>query len=279
MLFTKANDRKTVDESPVAPTFESIPIERIRPNPYQPRRYFSPEAIQELSASIKAVGLIQPITVRRTGENSYELIAGERRLRACKLAGFTEINAVIQSNMVDQDSAMIAMIENLQRENLNYFEEAEGYLSLIREHGFTQEELARRLSKNQSTIANKLRILRLPHSVKKLLISGSLTERHARALLRLHNEQAQLELLDVIIKRSLSVKETEALVEKELGRLYGEVHEAPPVRMRGGYKIYVNTIKRAVKKLEDMGTRAEMSTEDKGDRININIVVPKRQEL
>ena len=219
--------------------------------------------------------MIQPITVRRIGESSYELIAGERRLRACRLAGFTHIKAVVEANMVDQDSAMIAMIENLQRENLNYFEEAEGYLCLIREHGFTQEELARRLSKNQSTIANKLRILRLPHSVKKALITGGLTERHARALLRLHNEQAQLKLLDTIIKRSLSVKETEELVEKELNKLYGEAGDTPAIKMRGGYKIYVNTIKRAVKKLEDMGTRAEMSTRDDGDRICISIIVPK----
>ncbi len=273
MLFVRATEKKAdyIETS----TFESIPIDRIRPNPYQPRRYFSPAAIQELSASIVAVGLIQPITVRRIGESSYELIAGERRLRACRLAGFTHIKAVVEANMVDQDSAMIAMIENLQRENLNYFEEAEGYLCLIREHGFTQEELARRLSKNQSTIANKLRILRLPHSVKKALITGGLTERHARALLRLHNEQAQLKLLDTIIKRSLSVKETEELVEKELNKLYGEAGDTPAIKMRGGYKIYVNTIKRAVKKLEDMGTRAEMSTRDDGDRICISIIVPK----
>ena len=270
MLFFKANEReREEDELRIG----NIPIDLIRPNPYQPRRYFSQSAIQELSNSIKAVGLIQPITVRNAGDH-YELRAGERRLRACKLAGFTTIKAVIQ-NMYDRDSAIVAMIENLQRENLNFFEEAEGYLALIREHGLTQEELAKKLAKNQSTVANKLRILKLPASVKKALVSSGLTERHARALLRLHNEQAQLKLLDQIIKGALSVKETEDLVERELNRLYGEEKDEPVIRMRGGYKIYINTIKKTVKKLESMGTRATVRTEDNGDHISINILVPK----
>ena len=270
MLFFKAGERIHEEEDI---KIGNIPIELIRPNPYQPRRYFSQNAIQELSNSIKAVGLIQPITVRKAGEH-YELIAGERRLRACKLAGFTTIKAVIQ-NMYDRDSAMVAMIENLQRENLNFFEEAEGYLALIREHGLTQDELAKKLAKNQSTIANKLRILKLPASVKKKIVSGSLTERHARALLRLHNESAQLKLLDHIIRNALSVKETEDMVERELDRIYGEEKDEPVIRMRGGYKIYINTIKKTIKKLESLGTHAVMKTEDAGDHININILVPK----
>jgi len=149
------------------PTLEMIPIFAIRPNPYQPRKYFSDEAIADLADSIRQIGLLQPINVRRAGEGGYELIAGERRLRACKLAGLTEIKAIILDSAYDRDIAMIAMIENLQRENLHFFEEAEGYQSLIREHGFTQEELATRLAKNQSTVANKLRILKLPASKRK----------------------------------------------------------------------------------------------------------------
>ena len=273
MIFTKVKQNEA--EESVGAAIEDIPLEKIRPNPYQPRRFFSQQAIAELSASIKSVGLIQPINVRKLRDDSYELIAGERRLRACRAAGLKTIRAIVLPYMVDQDSAMIAMIENLQRENLNFFEEAEGYLALIREHGFTQEELAKKLSKNQSTIANKLRILRLPPEVKRKIASAGLTERHARALLRLHNERAQLELLETIIKKALSVKETEELVEKKLSKLYGDDEPSPEIKMRVSYRVCVNTVKRTVKKLIALGTAAEMTTEDTGGSIRIFINVPK----
>ena len=173
------------------PGFEFIPVSAVYPNPYQPRKYFSQKSIQELADSIRQIGLLQPINVRRCGDGKYELIAGERRLRACKLAGLSYVKALITSTLSDQELASIAMIENLQRENLHFFEEAEGYQSLLREHGFTQEELAKKLSKNQSTIANKLRILKLTRNVKDKILTTGLSERHARALLRLHNEKAQ----------------------------------------------------------------------------------------
>lgn len=170
--FARQEQVRTVKQ----PQMELIPIHAVRPNPYQPRKYFSDEAISDLADSIRQVGLLQPINVRRVAAG-YELIAGERRLRACKMAGLTEIKAIILDGAYDRDIAMIAMIENLQRENLHFFEEAEGYQSLIREHGFTQEELATRLCKNQSTVANKLRILKLPRQVKDRIIKGGLTER------------------------------------------------------------------------------------------------------
>ena len=151
-----------------------IPIEAIRPNPYQPRRVFAQEALEELCASIKQYGLLQPISVRKAGNDAYELIAGERRLRACRMAGLTAIDAIVFS-AYEQDSAVIAMMENLQRENLHYMEEAEGYQNLIRDHGLSQDELARRLGKNQSTIANKMRILKLPLTVKRMLLPVSYT--------------------------------------------------------------------------------------------------------
>ena len=146
-----------------------IPIEAIRPNPYQPRRVFAQEALEELCASIKQYGLLQPISVRKAGNDAYELIAGERRLRACRMAGLTTIDAIVFS-AYEQDSAVIAMMENLQRENLHYMEEAEGYRNMMEDYGLTQEELAAKLSKSQSSIANKLRILKLEDSVKKLLL-------------------------------------------------------------------------------------------------------------
>ncbi len=266
----------TKEDDPRQEMIKIIPVDAIRPNPYQPRRFFSQQAIDELALSIKTYGLLQPINVRRLENGGYELIAGERRLRASKAAGLTHIKAIVTDRTPDQLSAMIAMIENLQRENLNYFEEAEGYLALIREHGFTQEELAKRLSKNQSTIANKLRILRLPASVKKRLIAAELTERHARALLRLHNESAQLRLLDIVVKRSLSVKETEELVERELEKLYGEETDGDIKAVRGGSRIYLNTIKRTVKRLEEMGAKADLETRETPEFIFINIKVLKQ---
>ncbi len=198
-----------------------IPLCQIRMNPYQPRKYFSEESIKELASSIHRYGLLQPISVRRCKtEGIYELVAGERRLRACKLNGMKCVKAVIIDGMSDKDSAVLAMIENLQRENLGFFEEAEGMKSLMNSHSMTQEELARLLSKNQSTIANKLRILKLPRTVREKIIRHGLTERHARTLLRLHDENAQLSAIDRIVREGMSVKATENLVEKLLIKLY-----------------------------------------------------------
>ena len=169
------------------------------------------------------------------------------------------------------------MIENLQRENLHFFEEAEGYLNLIRAHGFTQEELARKLSKNQSTIANKLRILKLPRTVKNRIVSAGLSERHARALLRLHNEEAELRLVDAIAQEGLSVKATEKLVERELRKIYGEVPEEKPkiIRLMNNYRIYVNTIRQAIQKIEKVGVETQMTCEEREDGIEIHIHLAK----
>ena len=255
-------------------SLELIPIDKIRPNPYQPRKHFEAQAIAELSASIKQLGLLQPINVRRSG-NVYELIAGERRLRACKMAGYTHIRALITS-IADKESAMLALVENMQRENLHFFEEAEGFMTLIKEHGLTQEELARRLSKNQSTIANKLRILRLPKAVKQRIKEHGLTERHARALLRLHNEEAQLNLIDKIAREALSVKSTEALVEVELQNLYGEVEKEDKVlRIKCNHTIYLNTVRKCLRKIQAYGADTDLKYKELDDHLKIEIVIRK----
>ena len=252
---------------------ERIPIERVRTSPYQPRRFFSQEAIRELSGSISSLGLLQPITVREV-VGGYELIAGERRLRACRLLGWTSIPAVIERKG-NRDSALLSMIENLQRENLHFFEEAEGYLNLIREHGFTQEELARRLAKNQSTIANKLRLLKLPKDVKAAVLKGGLTERHARSILRLHDERAQLKLIERIREEGMSVKQTEDMVERELNRLYGEEKEQK-VSLKINYRLYYNSVKKLVSRFRSLGEDVSSSYEDEGDRVKIVISFNKR---
>jgi ParB family chromosome partitioning protein len=259
-------------------TLEIIPVDYIRPNPYQPRRVFSEESLNELAHSIKQYGLLQPITVRKLSHNYYEIIAGERRWRAVCKAGFTHIKAVVQP-AIDEDSAVIALIENLQREDLHFFEEAEGYQSLMKEHGLTQEELARRLGMNQSTVANKMRILKLPVSVKDQISAYKLSERHARALLRLHNEEAQLKILHEIKQRNLSVKLTEDLVEKMLSKLYGEM---PPevgrqnvVCIMRDYRIYLNTIKKALARIKKSGVKVSFSATESKDKLSISIELAK----
>ncbi len=255
-----------------------IPIDAIRPNPYQPRRVFAQEALEELCASIKQYGLLQPISVRKSGNDVFELIAGERRLRACRMAGLTYIDAIIFTTY-EQDSAVIAMMENLQRENLHYMEEAEGYQNLIRDHGLSQDELARRLGKNQSTIANKMRILKLPLAVKRMLLQYNLTERHARALLRLHDEEMQIKIVNVIVQQSLNVKATEDLVERTISRMYGiESEDAPKSSKISGFvrdtRLFVNSIRTIVRQMSDAGLAPKFDTNENEGGVEIRVWIP-----
>lgn len=254
---------------------KTIQINLIKPNNYQPRRYFNQDALLELSQSIKEYGVIQPISVRRNGDKFYELVAGERRLRASQLAGLQEIPAIIVE-MKDNESAVVAMIENLQREDLNYIEEAEGYYNLIKDHGLTQEELAERIGRKQSTIANKLRILRLSDEIKEKLIKEGLTERHARALLKVNDEKLQSKIIDIIIKNNLNVKKTEELIDKELGSLEkkkkNNKQEIKKYKWSISPKIIVNTIKQIMDK---SGVQAEYVAKEKDDCMEITVRIPK----
>ncbi|MDO5110777.1 MAG: nucleoid occlusion protein [Clostridia bacterium] len=255
-----------------------IPVADIRPNPSQPRATFDTESIKELAQSISAVGLIQPLVVRRA-ENGYELVAGERRLRAVKLLGMERVACIVQ-DMMEEQSAMIALIENLQREDLYYMEEAQCYETLLKTYNMTQEELARRLGKSQSAIANKLRLLRLAQPVKDAMQTANLTERHARALLKLQNEQEQLALIKRIGDKGLSVKETEKLVDKTLDALYdNRADGAKPrpmiVRMVKDYRLFMNTINLAVEQLREAGFAVEVSQEDLQDGVDIGIRVKR----
>ncbi len=195
-----------------------VSIELISPNVYQPRKHFNEETIEELSQSIKTFGIIQPLTVRKSGETRYELVAGERRLRAAKKIGLLQVPVII-IDITDKDSAAIALLENLQREDLNFLEEAVAYYNLIKDHSYTQEQLAQIIGKKQSTIANKLRLLKLDKEITNVLVENKLTERHARALLKLPDISIQKKVLKIIIDKSLNVKYTEDLIEKELLKL------------------------------------------------------------
>lgn len=255
----------------------NIPIDNISPNPYQPRKDFNKSNLEELSDSIIQYGVLQPINVRRIGDAGYELIAGERRLRAAKLAGLREIPAII-IEVIEQDSAIISLIENLQRENLNFLDEAEGYYNLINDHGLTQEELAKKVGKNQSTVANKIRLLKLPESIRKKVLEYNLTERHARALLKLPDEKMQQKVIKNIIKNSLNVKNTEEMIEKLICEIDADKEIAKDRRIKGKmqYNIYVNTFKNVYKQIIKTGFKMQYNQEDKGDYVEITLRVPKK---
>lgn len=255
-----------------------IPVERIRPNPSQPRLTFDETGIRELADSIEQVGLIQPLVVRRdpAETNGYILIAGERRLRACKLLGKESVICIVQ-DMLEEASAMVALIENLQRENLDYMEEAQCYETLLSTYHLTQEELAKRLGRSQSAVANKLRLLRLTAPVKDALKGAELTERHARALLKL-DPKRQLMMIAQIRDKGLSVKQTERQVEKLLDKLFDEKEDgAKPrpmiVRMVKDYRLFMNTINMAVNQLREAGFEVALTQSDLENGVDIGIQV------
>ena len=259
---------------------EHVAIDRVIPNPYQPRKVFSDAALQELADSILEHGLMQPITVRMIG-NSYELIAGERRLKASKLAGLETIPAVIVE-VTTKDSAVLALIENLQRENLNFLEESQAYHKIMQDNGYTQQELAATLGKNQSTVANKLRVLKLSPMVQKLLIENNLTERHARALLKLPNEEYQLMALEKVIKQELNVKRTEQIIEQMLV----DITKEDMIKHKANQKVksYIrdmrlvtNTITEAVNLIQKAGVDAKYTMKEHADSYEIRIKIPINQ--
>ena len=239
-----------------------LAVDHIAPNPYQPRKFFDKEAIDELAASIAEYGIMQPISVRLINNNSYELVAGERRLRASRVAGLTSIPAIVV-NIKDQDSAMLAVIENIQRENLNYIEEAIGYNNLLADYKFTQEELAKRLGKSQSTIANKIRLLRLSKRIQKILIDNGLSERHARALLRLETEDDQLTILKQVLTHTLNVKKTEELVEKHLHKRHKKDKQPAKIaRLIKDIRLFKNTLVQSLDLMQQSGYETEYIMEE-----------------
>ena len=233
--------------------------------------------MDELAQSIRTYGLLQPILVRKEKEDVFQLIAGERRLMACKSLGWSHITAVVRT-ISDSAMATIALIENLQREDLNFIEEAEGYGRLLEEFGLTQEVLAQRLGKSQPTIANKLRLLKLPSRVKELLLSQDLTERHARALLRLPDEEIQMKIVNEIFNLGYTVKQTEKRVEEIINKHGGAVTKDRKKVIIRDIRIFLNTIRQAVSILEAGGLGPKMTEKDDGDFLEITILLPKKRD-
>ncbi len=259
---------------------QNVDIQSIVANPFQPRKLFNDDSLQELSSSIKEYGIIQPLLVRRIQEG-YELIAGERRLRASKLAGLTEVPVIIRE-LDDKEMAELAMIENLQREDLHFLEEALGYQTLIASFGLTQDELARRLGKSQSTIANKLRLLKLPGEVQTSVIDDSLTERHARALLNLEDAEVQRQVLDTVRQKSLNVRDTENLIEEVLEDISREMSKKVTPRQNvvtiiRDARIFINSINKLAADIKKAGLPVTMKQEQDDDYVIINLRIPKRK--
>lgn len=264
-------DRQAVNEVKVV----KVPIEQIFPNPYQPRKTFDEEALADLSASIAQYGVLQPLLVAPAENGRYLLIAGERRLRASRMAALTEVPVII-SEYTSQQIAEIALIENLQREDLHYLEEAEGYEQLMEQFHLTQEAMAARVGKKQSTIANKLRLLRLSQQVRKVLVEAELSERHARALLKLEDDAKRLEALEVIIARRYNVRQTEEYIDKLLSDKQQEKKKR--LVIVNDVRIYLNSIKQVVNAIKDVGIPVNMEQTIDGDEVVVSLRIKNQKK-
>jgi len=253
-----------------------LPLHIIRPNPNQPRRVFDHDTLKELSESIREYGVIQPVTVRKMRDGTYELVAGERRLKACGLAGMLKIPAII-IDMEDEDSAIVALVENIQRQNLSFMEEALAYTMLLQKHHITQEELAKKLGKTQSAIANKIRLLKLPNLVRELIKDNGLTERHARALLRLNTEEKQLFAVKRIIDYSFNVKQAEALVDKIVKNgIPGDNPTKKDENPMKDIRVFFKTVSRAVSMMNESGIEATAKKDETDLYYEYVIRIPKQ---
>lgn len=253
-----------------------LPISDISASPFQPRRHFDRNAMEELARSIEANGLLQPVTVRRGEEGKYELIAGERRLLACQMIKMDKIPAIIE-NYGDNQSAMFALIENLQRKDLNYFEEAQGIQTLMEQCAMTQQQIAKQLGKAQSTIANKLRLLAFQEDLREKIMDGGLTERHARALLRLEDKKTMEETVDYIVKQRLNVGETEKYIDNLLMSAHQpEKSKATRLFIVKDLRVFFNTISKAVSTMKLAGIEVNTTQIEDEEYINYTLRIPKK---
>ena len=243
-----------------------LPPRAIRPNPVQPRKVFREDALAELADSIRQHGVLQPLSVRRVG-NAYELIAGERRLRAAKMAGLGEIPCIVM-NMTDQESGLAALVENLQRQDLDFIEEARGIAMLMESWSMSQEQTARLLGKSQSAVANKLRILRHSPQVLAALRDGGLSERHARALLKLRTEPEKMRAMENIIREGMSVARTERYIEQLLLR-----QEEEPRAVNVG--AFLSSLSQSLARIQRSGIGAISERRETEDEIVLTITIPK----
>jgi ParB family transcriptional regulator, chromosome partitioning protein len=273
--FFNLGEKEEVEKSTEHEEVKKIPLDQIVPNRFQPRTVFDENKIEELARTIHTHGIIQPIVVRELDGDRYELIAGERRWRAVQKLGWETVPAIVK-NMTDTETASVALIENLQREELSPIEEAIAYGRLIELHNLTQEALAQRLGKGQSTVANKLRLLKLPQEIQEELLKKTITERHARALIPLKDPEKQIQLMKEIIEKQLNVKQTEERVAKLL-----DTTKKPKPKRKAFSKdirIAVNTIRQSLSMVTDSGINLDSHEEEFDDYYQITIRILKKKK-
>ena len=250
-----------------------VPVELIKANSEQPRKNFAEEQLIELRDSIKEFGVLQPLILKREVNGDYLLIAGERRLRAAMMAGLDRVPAVIK-DASDEEVSLIALVENIQRENLGYIEEAKAYRNIMEKYGMSQLALSEKLGKNQSTISNKIRLLSLPKDIQDILVENKLTERHARALLKIEDDQMRRVVIGKVLKHGFNVKQTEKLVDDYIAQQESQERERNKI-CHISYKLYINTLKRAFNDMELNEKGATFVQEDMGNDLRITIMIPK----
>ncbi|MEE0772797.1 MAG: ParB/RepB/Spo0J family partition protein [Anaerovoracaceae bacterium] len=250
-----------------------IPVDMIRTNGNQPRQSFGEQQLIELRDSIREYGILQPLILKRESGGEFLLIAGERRLRAAVMAGLDKVPAIIKE-ATEEEIELIALVENIQRENLGYIEEAKAYQRLMEKHGINQSLLAEKLGKNQSTISNKIRILSLPEDIQNMLVSNKLTERHARALLKVDDDSERRIIIGKVIKHGFNVRQTEKLVDEYITGKAIRDRERNKIR-HISYKLYLNTLRKAFNDMELNEKGATFEQEDEGDNLRITITIPK----
>ena len=253
-----------------------IPINDILPNPQQPRRRFDQEGLQELADSIRAYGILQPVTVRAQGDG-YERVAGERRWRAARIAGLRQVPCLL-ARVDEEDAALLALIENLQRRDLDYMEEAAAIARLVRRYGLSQQQAAEKLGRSQSAVANKLRLLRLEEPVVEALHRYGLTERHARALLRLEDGEQRLTAAEHIGKRQLNVAAAEEYIERLLAQ-----NQATPPKGRSAYiikdvRLFLNSVERGIRLMRTAGVGAKIARQDTEEEICLTVRIPRNKK-
>lgn len=253
----------------------SVQQSDILPNPNQPRKRFDYDELEGLAQSIRANGILQPLIVRQLENGKYELVAGERRLRAARLVGMTRVPCVV-SEISETDSAVFAVLENLQRQDLDYFEEAEALATLVSEYHISQDELCKKLGKAQSTLSNKLRLLKLSDEMRYKISRAGLSERHARALLSVNDEVQRARALSIIIDRHLTVSESETLIEQMLRK-----NEVPKKQMLRGFKdirIFINTLNNAVDTIRRAGIDADSVKTETDEYVEYIVRIPKIED-
>lgn len=253
-----------------------VPVDMIRANRNQPRQSFGEQQLLELRDSIKEYGVLQPLILRKEANGEFLLIAGERRLRAAMMAGLDRVPAIIKE-ATEEEIGLIALVENIQRENLGYIEEAKAYQRLMEKYDINQSSLAEKLGKNQSTISNKIRLLSLPEDIQQLLVDYKLTERHARSLLKVDADGDRRLIIDKVIKHGFNVRQTEKLVEEYLNGKALKDRERNKIR-HISYKLYLNTLKKAFNDMELHDKGATFEQREEGDSLKITIIIPKDVE-